>query len=86
MHVLQNPGGGPSLADKANILMVQAIAGVLNEASPATNYPDPNVVSEVNAALLLFDPSALTILGNTLDGLNNPAGGSSVCDGSLNLP
>ncbi len=89
-YTLQHPGGGSTLAGKANVLLFQAIAGVLNAATSAINYsiePASAIVNDVNNALdnarVQNDGSILTTLGTTLDGYNNL--GAPVCADSLSF-
>ncbi len=66
-------GGGPELADKAGILLRNAVASVLNAAHPNINYPLTlaEVIADVNAALASGDADTILDLEATLDGYNN---------------
>jgi len=66
-------GGGPTLTDKAQLLLVQAVAAVLNAAHPDINYPltVAQVVAQVNAALASEDVTTILALQGVLDGYNN---------------
>jgi hypothetical protein len=65
--------GGPTVTDKAKILLRQAVAALLNSAHPDVDYPSTSaeVIADVNAALA--SGSATTILGlaSSLDADNN---------------
>jgi hypothetical protein len=68
--------GGNTLAQKAQILLRQAVAALLNAAHPNINYPlsVAEVIAEVNAALDSGDPDTILDLASTLDGYNNLGG------------
>ena len=71
--------GGPTVTDKAKLLLLQAVAGLLNAATPEVGYPlsQADVISQVNAALASGNSAQILALKDTLDGYNNL--GSSVC-------
>jgi hypothetical protein len=71
--------GGPSPVDKAQLLLLQAVAALLNASDPLINYPlgQADVISQVNAALAGSVPQILA-LQHTLDGYNNL--GSPACE------
>lgn len=65
--------GGPTLDDKKNLLLKQAVAAVLNAAHPDVGYPKTaaEVVSLVDAALASGDQMDILELQMTLDLYNN---------------
>ncbi len=65
--------GGNTVAEKAQILLRQAVAAVLNAAHANINYPltVDEVVEQVNEALDSGDPAVILELAGTLDGYNN---------------
>ncbi len=67
--------GGDTLAEKAQLLLMQAVAAVLNAAHPNIDYPltVSQIVTQVNTALGGTADDILT-LKNTLDGYNNLGG------------
>ena len=68
--------GGPTVQDAKNNLMKQAVAALLNAATPGMNYPltVAQVLSQVNAALASGDKGTILDLANTLDGFNSLEG------------
>ena len=70
-------GGGDTVADKAEILLRAAVAGVLNADNPGVDYPwtSAAIVDAVNAALASQDPVQIINLAGQLDGDNNGPGG-----------
>jgi hypothetical protein len=64
--------GGAGYANKANALMCQAVAGLLNAASPDVNYPltTSGVISLVNGSLATKDASQIISDKDTLEGYN----------------
>jgi hypothetical protein len=64
--------GGNSLDEKAEILLKQAVAALLNAAHPSINYPlsVSEVISQVNAALASLNPTTITNLATLLDDYN----------------
>ena len=69
--------GGPTLKDKARILLQTSVAAMLNEAQFGPDYPAGSVeelAAAVNATLATCDRAAYTSLAATLDAWNNPAG------------
>lgn len=69
-------GGGSTLADKALLLMHQAVAGLLN-ITAGLNYPTYTttgaLISAVNAALASLDATTIDNLQTTLSNDNNLA-------------
>ena len=65
--------GGPDLADKAQILLRNAVASLLNAAHPNIDYPLSlvEVIADVNAALASEDGATMLALEAILDGYNN---------------
>jgi hypothetical protein len=65
--------GGPTVADKAALLLKQAVAALLNATHPDVNYPltEAQVIDEVNAALASADQHAMLELKDELDMGNN---------------
>jgi hypothetical protein len=70
-------GGGDTIADKAEILLRAAVAGVLNADNPGVDYPwtSASIVDAVNAALASQDATQIINLATDLDGDNNGPGG-----------
>jgi hypothetical protein len=68
--------GGPTLQDKKNLLLKQAVAALLNSAVPTFNYPlsTSALISAVNAALLSGNATTINNLQSQLDGFNNLEG------------
>ena len=66
-------GGGPGLLGAEKILLRAAVAGILNNNSPAIDYPlwDYEIVDLVNAAIASGDRDAMLSLASELDGYNN---------------
>jgi hypothetical protein len=66
-----NFGGGPSLSDKAKILLKQGVAGILN--TEVVSYPltAQQLISDVNTALLSGIPESMTNEAVILDQYNN---------------
>ena len=66
-------GGGPTLTDKAKLLLHHAVAALLNSAHPDVDYPrtTAEVIADVNAALASGSASTMTALKNELDADNN---------------
>jgi len=64
--------GGSTLQEKAQILLRNAVAALLNAAHPNINYPltVAEVIAEVDTALA-GDAAAMEALENLLDGYNN---------------
>ncbi len=69
--------GGPTLANKAESLLGEAVAGLLNTTSPDIHYPisAAKVLSLVDAALQSQNTSKIDALASTLRGYNNLGGG-----------
>ena len=67
------------MVDKAQLLLLQSVAALLNASQPLINYPlgQADVISQVNAALAGNGPQILA-LKDTLDGYNNL--GSPACE------
>ncbi len=65
--------GGPTTADAAEILLRQAVAALLNAASPDVDYPltEAEIIAAVNAALASGDRATILALAEELDALNN---------------
>ena len=65
-------GGGATLAEKAIILLRQAIAGVLNASDPDINYQfsPASVIAAVNAALAAGDADDMETLKDILEANN----------------
>jgi hypothetical protein len=65
--------GGPTTADAAEVLLRQAVAAILNAASPEVDYPlsVAEIVAQVNAALASGDRATILSLAEELDTLNN---------------
>lgn len=77
-------GGGDGKIGMARSLIRAAVAGVLNEAHLYINYPEHNVIDQVNTALAAAAESNVEIardimetLKDTLDAANNL--GSDIC-------
>ncbi len=73
--------GGNTLCDKAQLLIKQAVGGVLNGAHGNIAYPVDNVATlgaQVNAALASCDATTMLTLQQTIDGYNN-LHNNSVC-------
>lgn len=68
--------GGSTLAEKAQILLRQAVASVLNAGHPNINYPRTaaEVIADANAALGSGDEAAILALETALDVDNNLGG------------
>jgi hypothetical protein len=66
-------GGGPGITGAQQNLFRQAVAALLNAASPDVNYPltVAEVVAQVNAALASNDRQTILNLAGTLDRFNN---------------
>jgi hypothetical protein len=65
--------GGDTVAEKAQILLRNAVASVLNAAHPNINYPLTlaEVIEEVNAAVATENAATMGVLEAILDGYNN---------------
>jgi hypothetical protein len=65
--------GGPELTDAAEVLLRQAVAALLNAASPEVDYPLTvgEIVDAVNDALASGDRETILALAEELDALNN---------------
>lgn len=65
--------GGPTTADAAEVLLRQAVAALLNAASPDVDYPltEAEIVAQVNAALASGDRATILALAEELDTFNN---------------
>jgi hypothetical protein len=65
--------GGPTTADAAEILLRQAVAALLNAASPEVDYPltEAEIIAQVNAALASGDRDTILALAEQLDTFNN---------------
>lgn len=65
--------GGPTLEDKKNLLLKQAVAALLSAAHPDVNYPlvEAEIVDAVNAALASDDQGTILDLQETLNVYNN---------------
>jgi hypothetical protein len=72
-------GGGPTVVDKAKLLMVQSVAALLNAAQPLVGYPlsEADIITQVNDALASEDAAQILALKDVFDGYNNL--GSAVC-------
>jgi hypothetical protein len=68
--------GGPSVQDAKNLLMKQAVAALLNAATPGMNYPlsVANVISMVNTALASGDRQTILNLAGVLEADNSLEG------------
>src|SRR5262249_60431882 len=68
--------GGPTVQDAKNNLMKQAVAALLNAATPGMNYPldVAHVLSEVNAALASGNKGTILAEASRLDGFNSLEG------------
>jgi hypothetical protein len=64
--------GGPTLVDKEQILLRQAVAALLNVAVGSV-YPlsASDIITMVNNAIASGDPTTITNLADTLDSDNN---------------
>ena len=73
MHAALSLGGGPSVADKAALLLHHACAALLNAAHADVDYAmtTAQIIAECNAALASGDKDAMTELKNKLDAYNN---------------
>jgi hypothetical protein len=65
--------GGPTTADAAEVLLRQAVAALLNAASPEVDYPltEAEIIAQVNAALASGDRDTILALAEELDTFNN---------------
>lgn len=65
--------GGPTTADAAEVLLRQAVAALLNAASPEVDYPltEAEIIAAVNAALATGDRATILDLAEELDTFNN---------------
>jgi hypothetical protein len=65
--------GGPTTVDAAEILLRQAVAALLNAASPDVDYPltEAEIIAAVNAALASGDRATILALAEELDTFNN---------------
>jgi hypothetical protein len=65
--------GGPTTADAAEVLLRQAVAALLNAASPDVDYPltEAQIIAAVNAALASGDRATILALAEQLDTFNN---------------
>jgi hypothetical protein len=65
--------GGPTLDDKKNLLLKQAVAALLSAAHPDVDYPmtETEIADAVNAALASGDQVEILSLHMTLDAYNN---------------
>ena len=65
--------GGPTTADAAEVLLRQAVAALLNAASPEVDYPltEAQIIAQVNAALASGDRATILDLAEQLDTFNN---------------
>jgi hypothetical protein len=68
--------GGPTVQDAKNNLMKQAVAALLNAATPGMNYPlsVAQVLSQVNTALASNNRGTILALATTLEGFNSLEG------------
>jgi len=71
--------GGSTVVDKAKLLLLQAVAALLNAAQPLVNYPltQADIISQVNTALASGNGAQILALKDTLAGYNNL--GSAFC-------
>jgi hypothetical protein len=65
--------GGSTLSDAAEVLLRQAVAALLNAASPEVDYPltEAEIIAAVNAALTTGDRETILALAEELDTFNN---------------
>jgi hypothetical protein len=65
--------GGSTTADAAEVLLRQAVAALLNAASPDVDYPltVAEIIAQVNAALASGDRDTILALAEELDTFNN---------------
>jgi hypothetical protein len=65
--------GGSTTADAAEVLLRQAVAALLNAASPEVDYPltEAEIIARVNAALASGDRDTILALAEELDTFNN---------------
>jgi hypothetical protein len=65
--------GGSTTADAAEVLLRQAVAALLNAASPDVDYPltEAEIIAQVNAALASGDRDTILALAEELDTFNN---------------
>jgi hypothetical protein len=65
--------GGSTTADAAEVLLRQAVAAILNAASPDVDYPltVAEIIAQVNAALASGDRATILALAEELDTFNN---------------
>jgi hypothetical protein len=65
--------GGSTTADAAEVLLRQAVAALLNAASPEVDYPltETEIIAAVNAALASGDRGTILALAEQLDTFNN---------------
>jgi hypothetical protein len=65
--------GGPTITDAAEVLLRQAVAALLNAASPDVDYPltEAEIIAQVNAALASGDRETILALAEQLDTFNN---------------
>jgi hypothetical protein len=65
--------GGPTTADAAEVLLRQAVAALLNAASPDVDYPltEAEIIAQVDAALATGDRDTILALAEELDTFNN---------------
>lgn len=65
--------GGPSLTDKAGLMLKQAVGALLNAANSNVGYSltTAQIKAEVNDALASVDPNVILNLQNVLDALNS---------------
>jgi hypothetical protein len=65
--------GGPTTADAAEVLLRQAVAALLNAASPEVDFPltEAEIIAQVNAALASGDRDTILALAEELDTFNN---------------
>ena len=65
--------GGPSLEEKTQLLVKQAVAAILNADHDDVDYPrlQGNIISDVNDALASTDQGTILDLKDALDAHNN---------------
>jgi hypothetical protein len=66
-------GGGNTIVEKAQLLLREAVAALLNAAEPSVNYEwtTLQIVSTVNSALASENAGQIETIKNTLDWFNN---------------
>jgi hypothetical protein len=72
-------GGGSTIVEKAQLLLKQAVAGLLNAAHPAVDYEwtTAQIIATVNSALASQDAGQIEAAKTTLDWFNNR--GAAIC-------